>query len=92
MFTREFHRQDVVARVIGLVSLWGRVLACPRGWRAEVAYPQRIYVPIHAMKVRAWKRAEEVALSLADYGVPVEIVSHRGAPDLLHSLAVHSPA
>lgn len=92
VFTREFERRHVVGRVIGLVSLWGRVLACARGWRAEFAYPRRIYVPMEAEEVSASERIEELALSLGDYGVPVEIVSHRGEPDLLHSLALHSPA
>jgi hypothetical protein len=92
VFTREFERRHVVGRVIGRVSLWGRVLACPRGWRAQFAYPERIYVPMEAGEVSVSKPVEEVALALGAYGVPVEIVSHRGEPDLLHSLALHSPA
>lgn len=92
VFTAEFERRHVVGRVIGLVSLWGRVLACRRGWRAEFAYPARIYVPLDAEDVRRSSRVEELALSLADYGVPVEIVTHHGEPDLLQSLASHATA
>jgi hypothetical protein len=29
----------VVGRVLGQVSLWGTVVECERGWRAERAYP-----------------------------------------------------
>jgi hypothetical protein len=64
-----------VQRVIGTVSLWGRVVECRRGWRAAHAYPQAIYVP--ATRDRKPRRAEprtEVALALTDYGVPVELL------------------
>jgi len=64
-----------VHRVIGTVSLWGRVVECTRGWRASRAYPKAIYVP--AMRAPYWlraERAEEVALALTDYDVPVELL------------------
>jgi hypothetical protein len=86
----QYHRRRVAARVIGLVSLWGRVVASPRGWRAEFAYPARIYVPVDSKELADPSGVEEMALSLADYGVPVEIVSHGGEPELLQSLATHS--
>jgi hypothetical protein len=79
-------RWGVAGRVIGLVSLWGRVLECERGWRGERAYPARIYVPVLSREVAAWRRVEEVAFSLADYGVPVELAAHRNARELVHSL------
>lgn len=62
-------------RVIGTVSLWGRVVECTRGWRGSYAYPKRIYVP--ATRAPDWlraERAEEVALALTDYDVPVELL------------------
>jgi len=62
-------------RVIGTVSLWGRVVECERGWRASHAYPKMIYVP--PARSRSWLRAErpqEVALALTDYGVPVDLL------------------
>src|SRR5438874_2463989 len=32
---------EAVHRVLGLVALWGWVVECARGWRAERAYPVR---------------------------------------------------
>lgn len=64
-----------VHRVIGTVSLWGRVVECARGWRASRAYPKTIYVP--TTRAPYWlraNRAAEVADGLTDYGVPVELV------------------
>jgi hypothetical protein len=60
-----------VQRVIGTVSLWGRVIECKCGWRASHAYPHAIYVP--ATRDRERLRVETgqaVALALTDYGVP----------------------
>ncbi len=75
-------REDVVHRVIGTVSLWGTVVECEHGWRAEYAYPRRIYVPVTARRrlflVGGLRRpappAEKIAVQLADYAVPVELV------------------
>jgi hypothetical protein len=64
-----------VHRVIGTVSLWGRVVECTRGWRGSLAYPKKIYVP--PARAPFWLRAdrvEEIALDLTDYDVPVELL------------------
>ena len=61
-----------VHRVLGRVSLWGTVVECAWGWRASLAYPERIYVP--AWTARSGLPPEEVALSLTDYGVPIELL------------------
>ena len=64
-----------VHRVIGTVSLWGRVVECTRGWRGSRAYPKRIYVP--PTRAPFWlkaERVEEIALDLTDYDVPVELL------------------
>jgi hypothetical protein len=64
-----------VHRVIGTVSLWGRVVECTRGWRGSRAYPTKIYVP--PTRAPFWVRAErveEIALALTDYEVPVELL------------------
>jgi hypothetical protein len=64
-----------VHRVIGAVSLWGRVVECRRRWRGSHAHPKRIYVL--ATRAPYWlsaERAEEVALALTDYDVPVELL------------------
>ena len=29
----------VIGRLLGQVALWGKVVECERGWRAERAYP-----------------------------------------------------
>jgi hypothetical protein len=87
VFRQLISRRGLVTRVIGLVSLWGRVLACERGWRAERGYPARIYVPIPAQDPGKWRHADDLALSLAEYGVPVDIVAHRGERDLVRALA-----
>jgi len=64
-----------VHRVIGTVSLWGRVVECTRGWRGSRAYPKKIYVP--PTRAPFWlkaERVEEIALDLTDYDVPVELL------------------
>jgi hypothetical protein len=60
-------------RVIGRVALWGKVVACTRGWRASRAYPTRLFVPTGRVS-RKTVDADAIALSLAEYGVPVEIL------------------
>lgn len=55
--------------VVGTVALWGRVLECEHGWRAQYAYPRSLTV----------YGDEETAEALgAAYGVPVEA---RPAPE-----------
>jgi hypothetical protein len=78
-----------VHRVIGTVSLWGRVVECTHGWRGSHAYPKKIYVP--ATRAPYWLRAEradEVALALTDYDVPVELLDadSRGPEELVSAL------
>ena len=64
-----------VHRVIGTVSLWGRVVECTRGWRGSFAYPKTIYVPAMRRPFRLKvELADEVALGLTDYDVPVELL------------------
>lgn len=62
-----------LACAFGRVSLWGEVLECERGWRASVAYPQHIYLPAEPL-VRHGHSPTQIALDLAGYGVPVELV------------------
>jgi hypothetical protein len=65
------------ARVLGRVSLWGTVIECERGYRASHAYPLAIYIPADA--ARGDRRLEELAMALADYDVPVELLAERCA-------------
>jgi len=83
------HREDVVHRVIGTVSLWGEVVECESGWRASRAYPRRIYVPRPEGRrffFRGLRRpalpAAEIALALADYGVSVQLVACSSVDEL----------
>ncbi len=66
-------------RVVGRVSLWGRVVQAQFGWRAEFGYPEHLYVPATTHYARlGWRRrrlrAEEVASELEAYAVPVDVV------------------
>ena len=71
----EYGRSETsVERVIGLVSLWGSVIECERGWRGSYAYPAQLFVPVPRAGKRGIVDAEAAALQLADYGVPVELI------------------
>lgn len=63
--------REVVHRVIGQVALWGRVIEGELGWRAEQAYPVRIWVPLRRTSGHE-APAMEVLLGLERYGVPLE--------------------
>lgn len=52
---------------LGTVSLWGRVVECERGYKAQFAYPHHIYLP-----VRIARLVPEVS---AAFGVPVGVYS-----------------
>jgi hypothetical protein len=65
-----------VARVLGQVSLWGRVIECERGFRASHAYPLRIYVPLDSCR-HMDHRWEELVAGLDVYQVPVELLPAR---------------
>jgi len=67
--------------VIGAVSLWGDVLECESGWRAALAYPHRLFIPLTCADV------EEKAAGLMDYGVPVELLDTRSVTDALDTVA-----
>jgi hypothetical protein len=67
--------------VLGTVSLWGDVLECERGWRAALAYPSRLFVPL------GYPGAAERAVGLGDYGVPVELLDTRNLADALDAVA-----
>jgi hypothetical protein len=61
-------------RVLGLVSLWGKVVECEQGYRASHAYPLRIYVPDDALGPR-WAGPDQIAEQLASaYGVETDVL------------------
>ena len=65
-------------RIIGRVSLWGRIVEGEQGWRATNAYPEHLFVPVLGRRSRVigWARPSpaDVARALEEYGVPVELV------------------
>jgi hypothetical protein len=88
---REVEGRRVLHRVFGRVALWGRVVECDAGWRGELAYPQRLYLPERTRGGAPVKRLEALALSLADYGVPIEIVDGAGSEqELTDALRSHT--
>jgi hypothetical protein len=85
-----------VHRVVGRVTLWGRVVEAEAGWRASYGYPYALYVPSgyrgrwrHA--ARSALPAETVARGLRDYGVPVELVNASTDRQLTAALAPRRP-
>lgn len=67
-----------VTRVLGEVSLWGTVIECERGFRASLAYPARLYVPVDPA-FAAEERWEALVAALEAYGVPVEVLPARAS-------------
>jgi hypothetical protein len=76
---------NVSVSVVGRVALSGRVVEAAGGWRAERAYPSRLWV-IEPTGDAGLARA--VARSLGDYEVPVEIA---GPADPLAGLGAAAP-
>jgi len=74
--------------VVGLVGLWGRVVECERGWRAERAYPLRLYAAAGDGGDRAH---DGLPAALAVYGCEVDVV-RGGVGDVLAALAPHEAA
>jgi hypothetical protein len=57
--------------VVGTARMWGNVVEHDAGWRAEKAYPDRLYVPREVFA----EHAEQVAAHLAfRYGVPALVI------------------
>lgn len=79
-------RRAVRHRVIGTVDMWGTIVEAERGWRSSCAYPKEIYVPTREPRGRLVD-AEEIAVRLADYGVPVHIVGVRDGSGIAAALA-----
>src|SRR4051812_41772599 len=55
--------------VIGSLSLWGTIIVADLGFRAEYAYPYKLYVP-----PLDWRKAKPLEDS---YHVPVHIIQRR---------------
>ncbi len=72
--------------VIGRVALWGTVVECAHGWRASLAYPAQLYVPL-LPRGRHAALARQFALDLTEYGVPVDLLEVRRLNELIATLA-----
>ena len=79
------YRQDTRPRVVGVVSLWGKIVEHEQGWRASHAYPLHLWLPILGPSGQRIPQWEQIAVDLADYGVPVELVEHADAESVLAS-------
>jgi hypothetical protein len=53
--------------IVGELSLWGKVIEGSQGWRAEFAYPKRLFLPFEA-----WKLARPIQKA---YGVKVSLLN-----------------
>jgi hypothetical protein len=81
-----------VVMAVGLVALWGGVIECEWGWRAQYAYPVELWVPSGVRHFRRQGGSAEVfgsarvasALS-ALYAVPVGVATSL-RPDALSAL------
>jgi hypothetical protein len=75
-------------RILGTVSLWGRVVEGAAGWRATYAYPQRLFVPVSARRRIVLSCApgrpslSTIIRGLGDYGVPIQLVRLSELPAL----------
>jgi hypothetical protein len=76
--------------IVGRASLWGTLIESDRGWRAALAYPTLLYVPVLGRKRRF---TAEICEALREYGVPVEFLDKPITPRLLNKLrSLDSPA
>jgi len=80
--------RSVLGAALGEVSLWGTVVECAHGWRAGFAYPARIYVlaPSYGRRSQI-ASAEELAVDLESYGVPVEALECNSSLEIRRVLA-----
>lgn len=60
-------------RITGRVALWGNVVECAGGWRAERAYPSRLIIPARRLHEAPVPGLGRIATALERYGVPVEV-------------------
>jgi len=90
-------RRDTIHRVVGRVSLWGTVIECEGGWRSSLGYPAALFVPGVRRRRRrvglagADSPVEDIAVGLAAYGVPVELLDASDDRELLELLEPRRP-
>lgn len=69
--------------VFGKVAMWGEVVLCERGFRAQFAYPTKLYVLSECAYIYTAAAASEAVESLSHYSVPVEVMSGRELEELI---------
>jgi hypothetical protein len=72
-----------VERVLGQVRLWGTVIECERGWRAQYAYPDRLHVPQRSTS----EASREIAAGLCNYAVPISLLPWDANSDVIATVA-----
>lgn len=75
-----------ICHALGRVALWGDVVECEAGFRAQRGYPTRLYVPdLQRIGGWPWLRfdALQVARGLTGYGVPVETIGVAREQDIV---------
>ena len=71
--------------MVGEVSMWGKIITGTRGFRAQFAYPRRLYV---VQRTADWDQSSTIN-ALGVYGVPVEPIVYRNVTTSpAHVLAV----
>jgi hypothetical protein len=73
-------------RAVGSVNVWGKVVECSQGWRAERAYPTRLWLPLRRPD-GARVDVEGLADDLAEYGVPIEVLDAGRRHEIMAGLA-----
>ncbi|MHB1571614.1 MAG: hypothetical protein ACYCXW_15510 [Solirubrobacteraceae bacterium] len=63
-----------VHRVLGRVSLWGKVVEYSDGWRAGFGYPAELFIPARRLHGPAVPRLDELIDALAIYRVPLSVL------------------
>ena len=84
--------RPLVRQAIGRVALWGEVVEGGRGWRASRAYPAEVWLPQLDIDGNDVAGVEEIALDLADYGVPVRVCDGHTARDVVAELSPRQTA
>ncbi len=74
-------RRALTPLAVGRVYLWGPVVEAERGWRAEHAYPERLFVPSIGQTLK--ERDHRIVEGLEAYGVPVRTILVEHASSLL---------
>lgn len=68
LMSMAYHKYDVESghvMVLGQIANWGGVVTATQGWRAQFAYPVKLWVPFET-----WELAEPLEQT---YGVPVSL-------------------